>query len=52
MRDYQLTIFTMTNFNYTKFFKKYRIRLFEKVLDTAILLSVGYALGLHLVRGV
>lgn len=42
----------MKNFNYIKFFKKYRIRLLEKALDMGILIGIGHAFGLHLVRGI
>jgi hypothetical protein len=41
----------MKHFNYKKFFKKYRIRLMEKLLDIAILVGIGSLFGLHLVRG-
>lgn len=37
-------------FDFKRFFKKYLIKLSMKSLDMAILLSVGYALGLQLVR--
>lgn len=40
----------MKTFDYKKFIKKYLIKLAMKILDIVILFSVGYALGLKLVR--
>ena len=49
---FRFQVQTMNTFNYRKFIKKYRIRLLEKALDMAILIAIGYAFGIHLVRGV
>lgn len=41
----------MRKFDYKKFIKKTIIRVAGKAVDMAILVGIGSALGLHLVRG-
>ncbi|HEY4499320.1 MAG TPA: hypothetical protein VJH94_04650 [Candidatus Paceibacterota bacterium] len=40
----------MKTFDYKKFTKKYLIKLTMKILDIIILFTIGYALGLKLIR--
>jgi len=40
----------MKTFNHKKFIKSYLIRLAGKILDLIVLFSIGYALGLKLIR--